>query len=424
MSLLTDIQKLQFSDKQKAEGDLLTFLKQNEDESIDQVELTPKPQSLNSINGFITYKNGERLFFKTHTEENEQLSEYYNADVLSKAGYPIFQIRQVTHRPGRQIALYEVISLPTLFDLLKSEEDEFLVRGEFSKTTSALLRAQEKYDKSVAEIYRTTLTTMDVEKDKSAPVHQLFSHRLAADGRVGIFYTPNSLNLGDKQLTFDALAKKRWVINGVEYSETLAEIIDRSRRLLQPNGGPAIIGHGDAHNGNLFVDIESETFYMFDPAFAGLHNVLIDMTKPTFHNIFARWMYYPEQVEKEFELKYKITADAIVIDHTFHPSKLRLAFLSLRKKHVLDPTIKMLAEKNSLPSNWQEFFRSSLFCCPFLTVNLLAQHKANGSLAERYGLPIKLLGLSMAVQFGALQHRNANSLSDVIDGLLTSDGTT
>src|SRR5277367_5267957 len=152
MSLLTDIQKLQFSDKQKAEGDLLTFLKQNEDESIDQVELTPKPQSLNSINGFITYKNGERLFFKTHTEENEQLSEYYNADVLSKAGYPIFQIRQVTHRPGRQIALYEVISLPTLFDLLKSEEDEFLVRGEFSKTTSALLRAQEKYDKSVAEI--------------------------------------------------------------------------------------------------------------------------------------------------------------------------------------------------------------------------------------------------------------------------------
>jgi len=422
MTVLTDIQKLQFSDKQKAEGDLLSFLKKNEDESIDHVELTPKPQSLNSINGFITYKNGERVFFKTHTEENEQISEYYNADVLAQSGYPVFQARQIRHRPGKQIALYEIISLPTLFDLLKSEEDDFLARGEFSQTTSVLLRAQEKYDSAFPEIYSKTLTTITAEQDKSAPVHQLFSHRLAADGRIGIFYTPNALTLGNERIPFHDLSRKRWIINGVEYSETLSEIIERSRRLMRPTGGPAIVGHGDAHNGNLFVDLKAESFYMFDPAFAGLHGPIIDMTKPTFHNHFARWMYYPEQVEKEFELTYKVTPDAMVIDHSFHPSKLRLAFLSKRKQHVLHPTIKMLAERKLLQTNWKEYFRSSLFCCPFLTVNLLADYKSNGSLAERYGLPIKLLGLSMAVQFGALQRRGTNSLADLIDDLLSLDG--
>jgi hypothetical protein len=418
--ILTDIQKLQFSDKQKAEGEMLGFLRANEDPAIDSVELTPKPQSLNSINGFLTYKDGERLFFKTHTEENEKNSEYYNAEALSKAGYPVFQAKLMTHRPGKQIAIYEIISLPTLFDLIKTEEDSSLATGEISATAAALLRAQEKYDKVIPELYSKTLTTIDAEKDKSAPVHQLFSHRLAADGRLNLFYLPHSLNLGSEKLPFQEIAKKKWVINGVEYSETLNEIIERSRRLVQPNGGPAIVGHGDAHNGNLFVDLDSETFNMFDPAFAGLHSPLIDMTKPTAHNHFFRWMYYPEQVEKEFELKYKITPETIVIDHSFHPSKLRLEFLELRKKHVLRPTIKMLAERKALPDNWRDIFRSSLFCCPFLTVNLLAEYKSNGSLAERYGLPVRLLGLSMAVEFGALQHRNASPLTDEIDDLFST----
>jgi Phosphotransferase enzyme family len=416
--ILTDIQKLQFSDKPKAEEEFLRFLKDNEDDSIENVELHPRPQSLNSINGFISYKNGERYFFKTHTEENEQVSEYYNADVLDKAGYPIYQARQITHKPGKQIVLYEIISLPTLFDLIKTEEDNLMHGANGETKVPSLLRAQEKLDRKVFEIYENCLTTVDATKHKMAPVHQLFSHRLAEDGRIGFFYRGKSLFLDNGQLPFEELAKKRWVINGVEYKNTLEELIIRSRSLLEPGAGPAVIGHGDAHNGNLFVDLENEMYYMFDPAFAGLHHPLIDLTKPTFHNIFARWMYYPEQVSKEFELNFRVTESEITIEHTFMPSELRLSFLELRKKHVLKPTFELLSKRGMLADDWRNFLRSSLFCCAFLTVNLLAESKSNGTLAERYSLPIKLLGYALAIELGSEYKQNSNKLADIINDLL------
>jgi len=421
--ILTDIQKLQFSDKKKAEDELLHFLKNSEDEAIEQVELQPRPQSLNSINGFISYKNGERFFFKTHTEENEQISEYYNADVLAKAGYPIYQSKQITHKPGKQIVLYEIISLPTLFDMLKDEEDILMQAADDGKTVQHLLHAQEKLDRSVFGIYENSLTTIEAGKHKMAPVHQLFSHRLAEDGRIGLFYRGKSLNLGKEQLPFAELAKKRWIINGAEYKDTLDQLIERSRSVLEPTAGPAVIGHGDAHNGNLFVDLEKEMFYMFDPAFAGLHHPLIDLTKPTFHNHFARWMYYPEQVSKEFNLAYKVTDNEITIEHSFMPSDLRLALLVLRKKHVLKPTYELLRKRGMLADNWRDYLRSALFCCPFLTVNLLAESKSNGTLAERYPSSIKLLGLAMAMELGSERKRNSNKLSDVVDDLFTTSGT-
>jgi hypothetical protein len=421
--ILTDIQKLQFSDKKKAEDELLHFLKNSEDESIEEVELQPRPQSLNSINGFISYKNGEKYFFKTHTEENEQISEYYNSEVLAKAGYPIYQSKQITHKPGKQIVLYEIISLPTLFDMLKDEEDKFMRGSTDSKTVQSLLRAQEKLDRTVFKIYESSLITSPADKQKLAPVHQLFSHRLAEDGRIGLFYRGKSLNLGDQQIPFGELAKKRWRINGVEYKDTLDQVIERSRSILKPDTGPAVIGHGDAHNGNLFVNLDSESFYMFDPAFAGLHHPLIDLTKPTFHNFLARWMYYPEQVSKEFELTYKITDSEITIEHSFMPSELRLSFLELRKKHVLKPTFELLRKNGMLADNWQTYLRSSLFCCPFLTVNLLAESKSDGTLAERYPASIKLLGCAMAMELGSESKTSSNKLTEVIDELFAIGGS-
>src|SRR4051794_41105384 len=117
MLLLTEIQKKQFSDKTGAEIDLLHFLKEHEDRSIEKVELQPKPESLNSLNGFVTYETGDRYFFKTHTEENEKVCEYYNAEELAKSGYPVITSKQITQKVGKQIVLYQIISYPTLFDL-------------------------------------------------------------------------------------------------------------------------------------------------------------------------------------------------------------------------------------------------------------------------------------------------------------------
>jgi len=418
---LIDIQKLQFSDKDAAEARLLEFLKAHEDPAINHVELRPKPESLNSLNGFVSYSDGERLFFKTHVEENEQLSEYYNATMLAKAGYPVVAAKQISHRPGKQIVLYEILSYPTLFDLLKEEEDAQLAGAPQSNRAKALLAAQGRLDSTVFGIYRQTLQKRTADASEP-PIYQLFYHRLNENGRFGLFYKGKSMPFNGAELEFDKLAQMHWTINGVKYSDTLDEMVKRSRLLLRPANELAVVGHGDAHNGNIFVDEDTMALNMFDPAFAGLHDPMLDLTKPLFHNIFARWMYFPEQVSHEFEIDAKIVGNEIIVEHNYFPSKLRLAHLAAKKENLLKPTRDLLrdlakAAKDEFDSHWREYLHASLFCCPFLTVNLFAPAVANGTLAERYGLSIKLLGLATAVSLGSLTHTGENNLTGILDDI-------
>lgn len=414
---LLNIQKLQFSDKASAEKLMLAFLKENEDSAIVRVELTPKPESLNSINGFITYDNGERVFFKTHVEENEQISEYYNAEMLAKAGYPVVSARQITHRPGKQIALYEIVSSPTLFALLKAEEDKLIAGEGTGPISDKLVKAQEKLDCRVFEIYKNTLSQITADEHSRAPIHQLFSHRLAEEGRFGLFYKNKTVRSDNQLINFEQLANLHWRVNGVLYHDTIADIVERSRRLLKAIASPSIIGHGDAHNGNIFVDPDHSELKMFDPAFAGKHDPLLDIIKPLFHNIFARWMYFPEQVSREIHLEFQIHQSEIKVNHNFFPSSLRLQFLKSRLQNVLLPTLDLLKSKGCLHDEWTAYMRSALFCCPFLTVNLLAEYKQEGTLSERYPLLIKILGLALAVSFGSLSHESESELSRLIDGI-------
>lgn len=453
---LLEIQKLQFSNKPEAELQLLKFLIENEDPEISKVELTPRPESLNSINGFITYSNGERVFFKTHVEENEQISEYYNAQSLAAAGYPIVAAKQIQHRPGKQIALYEILSYPTLFDKLKTAEDRFLAcsigsgsigggsvnevddevgtnfdskaaaksNGDNSSSQESLqietfTESQIELEKRVFSIYEQTLEIRPQFDQFKAPINQLFSHRLKSDGRLGLFYRNKTISLNNQDIVFEDLANCTWTINDVEYLDTLAKIISRSDEMLTPENKPdlltaTVVGHGDAHNGNIFLVGGRNELRMFDPAFAGRHNVLLDLTKPLFHNIFARWMYFPEQVSKEIELTASKTGDRISIKHNFLPSELRLEHLAAKRQHLLIPTLRLLESKEILPDDWIEYLRSALFCCPFLTVNLFANYKQNGTLAERYPNSIKWLGLSMAVALGSKIRTGSSDLSKIV----------
>jgi hypothetical protein len=413
---LNNIQKLQFSDKAAAEQMLMEFLRKDIGPQIVRVELLPKPESLNSINGYLTYSNQTRLFFKSHTEESEKLEEYYNASLLSKVGYPVICSKKVNTEPGQQIALYEIISLPTLFDLIKIEEDNLVERSN-SELTKQLMKAQRQLDALTFQIYQETLEESSASENSRAPVHQLFIHRLHEKGRVSNFYSGKTLGLKDKVLPFEALASKRWIINGVTYAETLAELIDRARHSLEPKVGASVVGHGDAHNGNVFVDIENNKLLLFDPAFAGRHHPIIDMTKPLFHNVFARWMYHPQQVAQEFQLDVNLKNDAIVVNHTYQPSSIRLEILDSKIELVLKPTLAMLKNKGMLPDDWQTMLHSALFCCPFLTVNLLADYVPNGNLAERYPLAIKLLGLTMAIELSANATRGTSRLQEIIGSL-------
>ena len=89
--ILVQIQQEQFSDKRKAEQMLCMFVREIFPLNVIAVELRPSVVSLNSFSGFLTLDDGSRLFFKTHTEPDSVIDEFYNAEILIKARYPMVQ---------------------------------------------------------------------------------------------------------------------------------------------------------------------------------------------------------------------------------------------------------------------------------------------------------------------------------------------
>lgn len=422
MLSLLEIQKLQFGDKARAEKELKDFFLANYAEPTSKVAINTKPESLNSLNGIVSFANGEEYFFKTHVEENEQLAEYYNASLLQDAGYPVLRPRKLETAPGQQLVLYEIVTLPTLFDEAKSAEDKALATGgKLDDQAKTLIALNGELDKKVFECHKNTL---DKEKKPTpgAPIHQLFGHRLAPDGRIDIFYKNKSTELGEQEISFQQLLNLRWTINGTTYGHTLGELIQRAREQMSIDRPVATaVGHGDAHNGNVFVDYPGQQLLYFDPAFAGRHDPILDLTKPIFHNVFARWMYFPEQVNDEFEIAMLLENDTVDISHSYRPSLLRQAFLETKLKYALHPLLRHLRENGILAPDWQDYLRSALLCCPLLTVNLFAPSNPNGTLSEKYSPKIKLLGLVMAISAGSTASTaNKVNKSDNLHQMFTS----
>ena len=111
-NLLQNIQQLQFDNRQEAENLLRDFIADTFQINVAIVELRPLAISLNSFNGFLTLADGTRLFFKTHTETDNIINEYYNAAQLAEAGYPIIKPLMSSTQAGKQLLVYEVIESP------------------------------------------------------------------------------------------------------------------------------------------------------------------------------------------------------------------------------------------------------------------------------------------------------------------------
>ena len=410
---LVDIQRLQFSDRAKAEAALFAFLAPDIP-GLERVVVNTKAESLNSINGFLTIE-GREHFFKTHTEEHESegsgtgTRELYNTELLRAAGYPVILPGLVRTIPGKQIAIYEKVAFPTLFDIAKNEDDA-LLRGEsLSPAGAALIAAQRTLDGTILEIYGRTLA-VPARSTVGAPIHQLFSERLKEGRRVDDFYRGKVVHLPGKDVTFEELASLEWTINGVSYGETLEQLIALARRVLDPaRPTAAVCGHGDAHNGNVWVEGGGQHLWYFDAAFAGHHDPLLDVVKPIFHNVFTRWMYFPDEAGRELEIEYAIRGSRIEVKHSFRPSSLRRAFFESKVDEIIVPMVQRLSDESVLPDDWQEAMRAALFCCPFLTVNLAAAPNPTGKLDERYGPAIRLLGLSIAIEVGSRARNDASS---------------
>ena len=398
---LATIQKLQFTEREKAERLLRLWFARHMQLNVDSITLTPRAVSLNSFNGFYRLHN-EDYFFKTHVEEQGMLEEYYHAELLHRSGYNIVLPLQTLHEKDQQMVIYPVIRWPVMFDLVRAiETNETSNVGDMSIQTIA--NAEQQECRRLLEIYASTLEFSDAEENTRAPIHQLFWHRLTG-GRFQMFYKGKQVPLPDKKSTqhsnasipFDELLHYHWTINGATQQKTLGELVERAVKLLDPaQPASTIIGHGDAHFGNVFLETTTEEqsrYLYFDPAFAGRHSPLLDIVKPLFHNIFATWMYFPHEIARDLQLSVTIKSGYISVEHTYALTPVRQAILQAKRQHLLTPLIEQLRAQNALPGDWQEFMHLALMCCPLLTVNLLD--------TQRMPAAITWLGLAQTIQMG------------------------
>ncbi|GAA6619935.1 phosphotransferase [Scytonema sp. NUACC26] len=397
------IQSLQFSDVKAANALMQDFLNAILPFKINEVTIRPLAVSLNSLNGFLLADDGRKLFFKTHVEPKSIINEYYNSTILAEAGYPVIQPIFSSNEWGKQLLIYEYVEYPSLFDTIRKLELDN------QQNTDFIVSLQQKSDDEIWKIYLETLQPLTAEQHEKAPIHQLFSHRLTG-GRFTSFYENTDIVLPGHTIHFSSLAKMNWIINGVEFKENIASLVEQAIEVLDPSQSetPSIVGHGDAHNGNVFVDRENSSLVYFDPAFAGRHSPFLDLAKPLFHNVFAIWMYFPHEIAKTLSISWEIQENTIIVKHNFAPSEVRLALLQSKIQRVLTPLVKELKSREWLNPYWKKYLKLALFCCPFLTMNL--------SDTQKFPPEITLLGLAMTVEMGSdIQGETKSSIDSELD---------
>jgi phosphoglycolate phosphatase-like HAD superfamily hydrolase len=389
---LATIQHMQFQERGKAELLLQRWLARHMNVLAESVTLTPKAVSLNSFNGFYRI-DGEEYFFKTHIEEQGILEEYYNAEQLYHAGYNIVRPLRTIHEGGQQMVIYPVVHWPIMFDLMRAVEV-----GNAGESSYNMLVSAEKYECGrLLDIYQSTFAQSTAVEHALAPIHQLFWHRLMG-GRFKSFYDgrliqyPQGTDAQEEGIPFNDLLSLRWVINGVTQQKTLGELVERAKVVLDPEQAAlTVIGHGDAHFGNVFLENQHRFLY-FDPAFAGRHSPLLDVIKPLFHNVFATWMYFPHTIEQNLQLTVSRHGMTIIVEENYTLTPIRKAILQTKVEHMLKPLIMELRGREMLPVHWKEIMQLAMMCCPLLTINLLDE--------EHIPSHISWLGLSLAVQTG------------------------
>ena len=367
------------------------------------IELTLDEYSLNSVSGRVRFADGDLLFFKFHSEEGEEahVSEYYRAQLLADAGLPVELPLHLAGQPGRQIALYELRTEPRKADVCAELE-----RGD-GRLPAGLAAARCALDRVTGEVALRTLRPG--QAGPSPAIHQLFWRRLTDEagrfpgGRYRAWYADDPAYAG--------LADRRFVINGVEYAQTLAEIASAAARLLDPAvlaAGPALTAHGDDHQGNVWV-LSGPELRLFDPAFAGSDlPALLAPVKATYHNVFAHpfWLYHPQEAARRINVQVTMGDGVIEVSDDAGLPPLRRDIADSIAGLVWAPLLSELARRGQLPPDWRATVRAALACCPLLVTNLLAAGRPE---------PIRYLGLARTVMAGSEPVDGEDAVSRLLD---------
>jgi|CXWL01.1.fsa_nt_gi hypothetical protein len=401
--MLFELQQLAKKDRSSAEIQLLSFVQQTFPEiEITSLSINQSAVSLNSVNGYLVLQDGTELFFKFHSEEGEEstIDEYYNSEVLKKAGLPMLMPKYQNTQPGSQFLIYEKISAPTLFEVGR-EIDQRQLNGEIASRTNEALNAESQLNRQSLAVALATLKKVPAGEQFHSPLHQLFYARLNSTeekSRLDLYYTYASVRLPDEgEMAWSEFSRLKWIINGVHQQQSLAEIIAQAQELLNPLRAPEVpvlTAHGDDHNGNKFL-IDG-ALKLFDPAFASdCQPALLACVKTTFHDTMAHplWLYEPKAIEDQLDLNFSISADTFEIDFEWPMTLYRRQSYQQKVKEIWLPLLADLKSRDWLDPQWKNILRKALFCCPFLVTNLTDPQK--------FSAKASLLALAKSVQLGS-----------------------
>jgi len=380
---------LQQNREQEAKEALVEFLRTQFPLNPKNLRFLQSAVSLNSFKGEFE-SEGKRYFFKTHIEVAGEIREYAGAKMLEEAGYPMIVPAYVCVDRGRELLVYPFITDASVFDLVAGETFQKKKEVDFG----AFFQAQNKFDQQIFKAYQRSFQRK--EKSVFPAVQQLFYLRLNG-ARFQDFYQGKSREFSGKVVDFDSLARSRWIVNGKDCGR-LGEAIEQAKRLLAPEAQLpfTVVGHGDAHNGNVFYG--EKGLRLFDPAYAGRMDPFLDLTKPLFHNVFARWMYFPQEVETRIKVDFKIREGVVEITHNYELDEWERLFLTSKMENVLKPLVAWLRAQGDLPTDWEDRLRSSLLCCPLLTVNLFD--------VKKYSPAMAMLGFARVMEMATFNFNN------------------
>jgi hypothetical protein len=413
-----------------AEEALQSFIASKFNLQVTKLAIRQDTLSLNSINGTLDSDRGV-LFFKFHMEESEEtVQEYYRAELLSNAGYPVESPLYVSKDVGEQILIYPYKASERLADMCRRlEADE----APGSEEYSALIKGQQELDKICAQKCIETMVPASSADLLEEPLLQLFYWRLVdvdggrrtfPGGRYKDYYRGATFLFPDGvQLSREQLFSKVFVVNGRRYPVTLEEAFKRADTMLAPEYLDEYIGctaHGDAHNGNVWANKDSEgkiSLSWFDPAFAGTRiPVLLAEVKSLFHNIFAHpnWLYDAKDADPNLQVRCRLQGDELHVEHNWILPDLRREFLESKLENFWAPVCRELKARNALPANWEDYVRAALFCCPTLVMNLVS---AAGTAQNSHTPQTSLLGLSLACMLVCEPENEADCLSEFFNKL-------
>ena len=407
-SRTAQIRALALHDRAAAEALLETLITSLFNIAVTGVAINFDKYSLNSLNGFFT-SDGADYFFKFHQEEGEDQmrGEYYRADILAQAGLPVDQPVHISALPGEQLLVYKRRADLRFSDVLLALDQT----GDATAIARAVT-AEAALNDHILSCAITSLHPITPNQSADEPVHRLFHARLVDQpgdtypgGRLARFYVGKRFRFpGDLWLTWDQISVARPVVNGVEHTLPLGALFDLAHDRFAPErladaGG--IIGHGDAHNANVWYlqGAPHDRLAFFDPAFAGDNMPsLVAEVKSTFHNIFAHpyWLYNPEIAAQQFTARVHLDGDRLHIDTDWEPSTVRKALLAAKVRHFWKPWLAHLHAKAMLPPDWEQVIRLGLFLSPTLVMSLNA-----GEGGGLHNPTSSAIGLAVALQAGS-----------------------